>query len=336
MHTDSTIDVSILVVSYNTRAMTLACLDSIAAETLTARYETIVVDNASSDGSADAVRTHASAPTTIALARNAGFARGNNLAAEHARGRYLLLLNPDTVILDGAIDRLIAFARRTPEAGIWGGRTLFADGRLNPSSCWSRMTPWSLFCRASGLAVLFSGYELFNGEAFGGWRRDRERRVDIVSGCFLLIERALWERLGGFDPLFFMYGEEADLCLRAEALGARPMITPDATIIHHGGASERVRADKLVRLLAAKASLIRRHWRGPVRPVGLLLHAAWPLTRMLARQVAAAVSRRSSAREAASTWREVWRRRAEWRQGYRHMTAVGDDAAADARIGAAA
>lgn len=316
MKSSQEIDVSILIVSFNTRELTTACLDSLVLQTRTARYETIVVDNASHDGSADAIARHASSPRLIGLKRNIGFAAANNRAAGEACGRYLLLLNPDTIVCDRAVDRLVAFARANPAAGIWGGRTLFADGSLNPASCWSRMTPWNLFCRAAGLTGLFKGSELFNGEAFGGWRRDTARQVDIVSGCFLLIERELWQRLGGFDPLFFMYGEEADLCLRAGVLGARPLVTPDATIIHYGGASERVRADKMVRLLAAKASLIERHWHGPRRHLGLALHALWPLTRAVAWQAMAIVDRGEVAQRSAQSWREVWRRRAEWRSGY--------------------
>ena len=312
----SPVDVSIIVVSYNTRAMTEAALSSILAETRTTSYEVIVVDNASSDGSAEMIAAHPLQPRLIPLRDNVGFARANNLAAREARGRFLLLLNPDTLVLDCAIDRLVAFARRRPEARIWGGRTLFADGRLNPASCWNRMTPWSLFCRASGLAVFFPGFELFNGEAIGGFARDDERRVDIVSGCFFLIETALWRGLHGFDPLFFMYGEEADLCLRAHAFSARPMITPDATIVHYGGASERVRSDKMVRLLAAKASLIDRHWRPAFAGTGRALLAAWPLTRMIATSAIAVLTFGAMMGETATTWRQVWARRSEWRCGY--------------------
>jgi hypothetical protein len=141
--------VSVLVVSYNTRAMTLDCLRSLAAETRVP-HEVIVVDNASTDGSAGAIAAEFPGVRLMAETVNHGFAGANNLAAARARGDYLLLLNPDTVVLDGAVDRLLAFARRRPEAGIWGGRTLYGDGRLNPASCWRRMTPWNLFCRASG------------------------------------------------------------------------------------------------------------------------------------------------------------------------------------------
>lgn len=312
--TPSEVDVSILMVSYNTRAMTAAALASVAAETRLATYEIVAVDNASQDGSAEMLAAHPARPLTIALARNVGFAAANNLAARSARGRYLLLLNPDTIVHDGAIDTLLAFAEANPAARIWGGRTVFADGSLNPSSCWSRMTPWNLFCRATGLTAIFARSELFNGEAFGGWQRDTVRHVDIVSGCFLLIERALWEQLGGFDPDFFMYGEEADLCLRARSFGAKPMVTPQATILHYGGASERTRADKMVRLLAAKALLIRRHWHPAAVEIGLMLNAAWPMSRTIATAIAATLT--PGDKSSAQAWREIWARRSEWLRGY--------------------
>ena len=316
------IDLSIPVVSYNTKTLTLACLDSIAAETRDVAYEVIVVDNASSDGSAEAIQSHPAVTRLIALEDNIGFARANNLAASEAEGALLLLLNPDTVVLGSAIDRLVAFARLCPNARIWGGRTLFADGSLNLASFWGRMTPWNLACRASGLTGVFPATTLFNGEAEGGDRRDRVRYVDIVSGAFLLIDRNLWQRLGGFDPQFFMYGEEADLCLRARAHGASPLVTPDATIVHYGGASERTREDKMVRLLSAKALLIQRHFAPGTRRLGLALNAAWPLTRFLALAIAGVATGSATLRERAGVWQRIWGRRGEWLGGYRPLRAV--------------
>ncbi len=310
------IDVSILVVSYNTRELTLAALDSIAAETRDVSFEVIVVDNASADGSAAAVAAHASKPRLIALDDNIGFARANNLAAEGASGHYVLLLNPDTVVRNRAIDRLVSFARNNKRAMIWGGRTVYADGSLNPSSCWRRMTPWNLVCRLTGLTALFPRSEVFNGEAYGGWPRDSVREVDIVSGCFLLIPRTIWMALGGFDTAFFMYGEEADLCLRAKRIGARPMVTPDATIVHLGGASEKTRVAKLVKLLAAKATLIDRHWNVTLRNAGQYLLMGWPLSRWIAHESAARLLKSQGHREAAETWRTIWANRDTWRFGY--------------------
>ncbi|MFM9939584.1 MAG: glycosyltransferase family 2 protein [Hyphomicrobiaceae bacterium] len=307
---------SILIVSYNTRAMTVACLDSIASEAQHVSYELIVIDNASTDGSPQAVAAHASKPTLIPLTQNIGFARANNVAARAARGEYILLLNPDTEIRHGAIDKLVGFARRRRQSRIWGGRTIFADGRLNPASAWARQTPWRLFCRAAGLTGLAPKTSVFNGEAYGGWQRDGERNVDIVSGCFLLIEHELWRELGGFDPLYFMYGEDADLCLRAKTRGAKPRTTDLATIVHHGGASEPARADKMVRLLTAKATLIQRHFQAPLVPLGLALQAAWPLSRAIAYGLAAIVLPTSQQAATAREWAEIWRRRDEWYAGY--------------------
>jgi GT2 family glycosyltransferase len=310
------IDVSVLIVSFNTREMTLAAISSVVRETRDVAYEIIVVDNASTDGSADAIAAHPAQPKLIRLHENIGFGRGNNVAAEHATGRYVLLLNPDTLVTDRAIDRLAEFARANPRALIWGGRTLFADGSLNPASCWQRITPWNLVMRISGLAALFPQSALFNPESFGDWPRDTVREVDIVSGCFLMIPRAVWLALGGFDPVFFMYGEEADLCLRAQRIGARPIVTPEATIIHYGGASEKTRAGKMTKLLAAKSTLIARHWPRGTVALGQSLLMLWPLTRWLACTVLDHIKDDAGYREAAATWRMVWAARDEWRCGY--------------------
>ena len=302
---------SVLVISYNTRDMTLACLRSIARQTRTP-HEVIVLDNASTDGSAGAIAAEFPHIPLLAETQNHGFARANIIAARHARGDYLLLLNPDTLVLDGALDRLLAFARRTPQARIWGGRTVFGDGRLNASSCWRRMTLWSLLCGATGLSAAFRHSPLFNPEAYGGWDRMTEREVDIVTGCLFLISRSDWQALGGFDPAFFMYGEEADLCLRARSvIGARPRVTPEAVIVHYNGASQRVRADKMVRLLRAKHDLIARHFPAWQRPLARAVFAATPLSRRLAFGLAARL--RPHAAENARVWAEIWARRAEWR-----------------------
>lgn len=293
---------SVVVISYNTRSMTLDCLRSVRAQT-TAPCELIVLDNASSDGSAAAIAAEFPDVMLLAEAANHGFAKANNIAATHAKGEYLLLLNPDTVVLEGALDKLLAFARRAPEARIWGGRTVFADGSPNPASCWRKMDLWNLFCRATGLTGIFPNNPVFNAEAYGGWNRMTEREVDIVTGCLFLLRRDDWQTLGGFDPAFFMYGEEADLCLRArQVIGARPRVTPEAVIVHYGGASEKVRTDKIVRLFRAKRELLRRHLPGWQQPLAFMLFDAVPLTRYLA------------LRDGAATWLEVWNRRSEWRK----------------------
>lgn len=305
-------EVSIIVVSYNTKQLTLECLRSVFQETICTTFEIIVLDNASSDQSASAIaKEFQNNVQFIPLESNIGFAGGNNYASKVASGKYLLLLNPDTVILEGAIDKLVTFAKSNPDAGIWGGRTLFGDKTLNPGSCWRQQTLWGLTSKALGLSSLFRRSTLFNPEGMGSWDREGIRKVDIVSGCFLLINHDLWKQLNGFLSDFFMYGEEADLCLRAKKLGARPMVTSEATIIHYGGASEKIRSDKLVRLIKAKMLLIRKHFSPYSMPLGIALLACWPLSRYIAHSIAV-IFRKNGSSQSKQVWEEVSERRKEW------------------------
>jgi GT2 family glycosyltransferase len=302
--------VSVIVVNWNTRTMTLECLRSLYAETSALAFETIVVDNGSSDGSAAAIAAGFPQAALLAQPVNLGFAAANNSAAERAQGRYLLLLNSDTVVLDRAVERLVAFAQARPRARIWGGRTVFADGRLNIGSAWGRFGLWAAVCFALSLRTVFPRLNLFDPEALSGWRRDTERQVDIVSGCFFLIERSLWDELGGFDPAFFMYGEEADLCDRARRRGARPRVTPDATIVHHGGASAATQYDANMSMLKAKVMLARRTMRPSRAWLARHLMVLGVGQRSLVYSVVARFVPRAGAH--ARRWREIWHRRASW------------------------
>jgi len=302
---------TVLVVSYNTKEITLDCLRSLEANIDASTTRVIIVDNDSPDGSADAIRDAFPKFELIALKENIGFAAANNLAAERAESEYLLLLNPDTVVLDDAIGALMRFADERPEAGVWGGRTLFKDGSLNIHSCHARPTPWTILCHALGLSFLFHGSKVFDREDYGWWLRDSVKDVDIVCGCFMLIRRHLWNELDGFDPDFFMYGEETDLCIRASKLGYQPAITPDATIIHYGGASDSVRVDKVVRLFDAIARLIRRHWSPILKPLGLVMLCTWPLVRAIPLGLVSIAGVKRASKPASSWW-SIWRRRSEW------------------------
>jgi GT2 family glycosyltransferase len=301
------VELTIIVVSFGTREMTLQCLDSVLLETKRTVYEIIIVDNASQDGSAEAVGLRFPAAKVLPQQRNLGFGAACNLAAREARGRYLLLLNPDTIVRDAAIDRLVGFAHRRPQAGIWGGRMLFADGTLNAMSCWRRQSLWNLWCRATGLATLFRRSPLFHSHTYAGWDRDSEREVDIVSGGFLLIEKSLWDRLSGFAPEFFLYGEDSDLCIRARALGYRPLITPEATIIHESGGTQKDDVKKIAQILAVRALLIQKYFPRGTQSLALLLLACVPF-----------VGQFSGTLFPRETWRSVWRSRGKWLSGQQY------------------
>ncbi len=306
---------TVIVVSYNTRDLTLAALRTLFVETRDTAMHVVVFDNASADGSADAVAAEFPQVELIRSDENVGFARANNIVAERARTEWLLLLNPDTEVHEHAIDRLMDFAHEHPEAGIYGGRTVFPDGSLNIASCWMRITPWSLFCMAFGLTALAPNSAVFNPEAIGGWKRDSVRAVDIVVGCLFLIRRDLWNDLGGFDLRYFMYGEESDLCLRAARKGYQPMITPEAEIMHIVGAASKTLGGKLVLLAKARTTLIRDHWPRALVPLGLVLMWIWAGLRAAAfRLLSLSGLRRAHAR--ADAWAEAWRARHDWLKGY--------------------
>ena len=305
---------SIIIISYNTRDITLECLASLFRYPPRCRYEVILLDNASSDGSAAAIKAAWPVVKLIESAENHGFAQGNNIAAQFARGARILLLNPDTILFEKSLAGLVDFADRTPWRGIWGGRTLFADHSLNPTSCWKKMSLWSLFCGAVGLVWLFPKSPLFNAEAYGDWQRDSERDVDIVTGCFFLIDHRLWTELGAFDPTFFMYAEETDLCLRAQKLGARPGISPDAEIIHLGGGSEASLTEKMIKITRGRVTLMRKHW-GPAKLCsGLMLYRLWALARLFGSRFAA--GKRDEPGKSVQKWKIIWDRRDEWLAGY--------------------
>ncbi|WP_298669348.1 glycosyltransferase family 2 protein [uncultured Sphingomonas sp.] len=302
-------EVTVIVVSYNTRELTLRAVETLLANAGPVAMRVVVFDNASADGSAEAVAAAFPGIETIAHPENIGFARANNLVAQTVTTPWLCLLNPDTETHPHAIANLLAFAKARPQAGVTGGRTVFPDGSLNPASCWRRITPWSLFTQTTGLARAFPRSSLFNPEAMGGWRRDSVREVDIVVGCFLMISTALWRELGGFNRRYFMYGEDADLCLRARALGYRPMITPDAQIMHLVGASTRKRGDKIVAVMRAKATLVRDHWPAWLAPLGIAQLWLWGL----ARRIGAGLSRDPDER---ARLMQIWRNRRDWLAGY--------------------
>ncbi len=313
-------DLSILIVSYRTCSLTRACLASVGEHPASGEVEVVVVDNASGDGSAEMIRSEFPEVQLVESEHNLGFARAVNLAAERSVGRFLLLLNPDTVVHEGSIDALVRYAESHPEGGLYGGRTLTPDGAVDPSSCWGRPTPWSLLCFGLGLSTLFRRSRLFDPESLGGWQRDGERAVGVVTGCLLLVRRGLWDDLGGLDPRFFMYGEDVDLSLRATSAGYRPRITSEATITHVVGASSSVRSSKVVMVLTGKATLVRKHWTGWRQRFGLaMLQSGVGLRALIATVVAAITGGRSGADQ---PWPDVWRARRQWVPGY--ATLVGE------------
>lgn len=309
-------ELTVVIISYNTRELTIKAIETLFATTLKTSIHVIVLDNDSKDGSVDAIRENFPQVELIASSENLGFAAGNNVAAKRVETEWLLLLNPDTECHEGAVDNLLGFAKSHPEASIFGGRTVFPDGSLNLGSCWRKTSLWSLLCSSLGLTLMFPKSSVFNPEIMGAWQRDDVREVDIVAGCFLLTRRKVWEELKGFDLTFFMYGEETDFCLRAGQRGHKLMITPDAEIMHLVGAAtgsmHNVRKTKLI--FSSKITLVRKFWPQPKRAVGIALLKLVILSRAILYAAASRVSGRFD--QQAEHWTTVWRERDEWLNGF--------------------
>ncbi|HEX6682360.1 MAG TPA: glycosyltransferase family 2 protein [Candidatus Limnocylindrales bacterium] len=292
------IDVSILMVSYNTRDLTVEALRALPSACPGITFETIVVDNASTDGSADAI---CDAFPDVHVARsssNLGFARAVNLAASQASGRFLLLLNPDTSPDGPFVAELVEFAGKHPDLGIYGGRTVREDGRDYLAGYeFPSIRGYLMF--ATGLSIAYNPEELP--------RLDRTQPVAVpaLSGCLLMIDRELFASLGGFDPEYFMYCEDADLCWRATQAGARPTLVPSARVVHLGGrassASAAPSARKVEMLMRGKISFLRKHWPPARARLGRRLLLMGVGVRALARR---------------EPWLSAWRTRSSWRDGW--------------------
>ena len=306
------VDVSIVIVNFNTRSLLDSCLRSLPGASGSARTEVVVVDNASSDGSADLVAEHFPGVRLVRSASNVGFASGCNLGASRARGHYLLFLNPDTQARPGLVDALLDMAHRRPDAGVYGGRTLTVSGALDPKSCWALPSLWSTACFAFGLSTLFPRSRLFDPESMGQWQRDTESEVGMVTGCLLMITRELWRQLSGFDGRYFMYGEDADLNIRARRLGARPVITPHAVVTHVVGASAAP-PERLVMLLRGKVTLARQHQGRLGAGVTTRLLLTGTALRALGSVTLQAVR---SDDKRGGPWAHAWRERRAWRTGW--------------------
>jgi len=308
--------VSIIIVSYNCKRLILQCIDSICRETTRTDFEIIVVDNASVDGTPEALSQVFPQVRLVRLPENVGFGRGCNAGAAQAAGNWILLLNPDAIVLPDAIDRLLRFAQDHPDAGIWGGHIVNPDGSIANGSCWRFPSLWSTFCTVAGLARAFPRSDFFNRESYGGWQHDSIRQVDVICGCLLLISRTLWGRLEGFDPVYFMYSEEVDLCLRAQALGARPLVSPDVGVVHYVGGTQAVPTDRLVLRFKGQITYMLRHWSPWRRQLGKLLLLCLPLSRYLSFRLLASLPGGRKALPKAQAWRDVWHRRDVWLPGY--------------------
>jgi len=229
-------DLSIIIINWNSVRFLRKCLASIDANTKNTSFEVIVIDNASGDGCGDMLRTKFPRVRFVQSSTNLGFAAANNLGVQHASGKCLLFLNPDTELAGPAIDRMMEFLEAHNDAGIVGAKLLNSDLSIQTSCIQNFPTVLNRVIDAELLRRLFPMLP------FWGTRpllkaSDTTAQVEVISGACQMIRRELFDRVGGFDASYFMYAEDADLCMRTHRSKSRNYYVGCAVVIHHGGQS---------------------------------------------------------------------------------------------------
>lgn len=240
-------DLSIVIVNYNTRQLTLDCLQSVFDSETGYSYEVIVVDNASADGSVETIRSQfPDSVHLIANTENTGFAKANNQAMDIAKGRYVLLLNSDTIVQPDTLQTMIAYMDENPELGASGCKVILPDGSLDKACRRGFPTPSASFYYAFGLSKLFPDVPRFNQYQLGYLDPNETYPVDCLVGAFMLVRSETIRQIGGLDETFFMYGEDIDWCYRIKEAGWGIHYHPATYIVHYKGASSRRKPLKII------------------------------------------------------------------------------------------
>jgi GT2 family glycosyltransferase len=246
-------DTSIVIVNWNTRELLLGCIQSILEETRSTTVEIIVVDNASTDGSTEAVKKRFPQVRVLANSENLGFARANNMGIRESGGRHVCLVNSDIIALDGCVDRMVAYLDDHEEIGALGPKTINEHRKLR-RNCREFPSLRNAFCQALFLDRIFPRSRLFRGRTMD-YDFETPRAIEVLSGCFLMVRRKALEEVGLLDEDYFIYGEDVDWGRRFRNKGWKCVLYPEALAIHIGGASssrqnirfllERMKADHI-------------------------------------------------------------------------------------------
>ena len=239
-------DVSIIIVNWNTCKITCDCLDSIYTQGSLLDFEVILVDNASSDDSVEVISREFPQVKLIANNTNRGFAAANNQGIIIATGEYVLLLNSDTIVLDKAIDKTYQYFQKLENVAVVGCQ-VWEDEHTIQKTCFKFYNPWILFCVNTGLAKLFRYSKCLGGDTMLYWDRKTSREVDVVSGMFMMVKKEAISQIGLLDEAFFIYCEEADWCYRFKKAGWKNLFWTGAKIVHleGGGKSSKLVSVKM-------------------------------------------------------------------------------------------
>jgi O-antigen biosynthesis protein len=254
------LDLSIIIVNYNVKEFLQNLLTSIVKASTRLLVETIVVDNASDDGSVEMLKKYFPSVKLIESSVNLGFSKANNIGLKEARGKYILLLNPDTLVSENTFEVMINFLRQHPEVGMAGCKILNPDGTLQLACRRGFPGIWTSFCKVTGLGSLFPNSQIFARYNLTYLNENKTYEVDAISGSFMMIRRELYEKMGGLDEQFFMYGEDLDWCYRTQKAGFRVFYVHSTQIIHYKGEStKRSSIDETRIFYGAMRLFVRKH-----------------------------------------------------------------------------
>lgn len=239
-------DLSIIIVNYNTKQLTLDCIASIYASTTTYSYEIILIDNHSSDATVEAVEQQFPQVKVIRNTTNTGFAKANNQGMQIASGRYVLLLNSDTVVQPDTFQTMLLFMEEHPEIGASGCKVILPDGSLDKACKRGFPTPSASFYYAFGISKLFPKNPRFNQYQLGHLDPNESYPVDCLVGAFMLVRSEVILEIGGLDETFFMYGEDIDWCYRIKQAGWGIYYYSHTYIVHYKGGSAKRRPRKII------------------------------------------------------------------------------------------
>jgi len=249
-------DISVVIVGWNAKHYLELCLESLAAAPPRRSMEVLVVDNASTDGSAEMIEARFPWVKLIKSTENLGFSKGNNLAIRQCQGRYIALVNPDVIVFPGCLDALADFLDENPKVGNVGPR-VFNPDMSQQSTCRRFPTLWNNFCSAAGLATKFTKSRIFAGEHMWFFAHDRTLAVDVIVGCFSMIRRETFDVVGLLDENLFMYGDDVDWCRRCWNAGWQVVFYPGARAIHDRG---KITAPYPVRFAVAQQKSVLYYW----------------------------------------------------------------------------
>ncbi len=258
----SALDVSVIIVNYNVRDFLHQALVSIQKSLKGMNSEIIVVDNASDDGSAEMVRHQFPHVRLILNASNLGFAKANNIALKQALGKFLLLINPDTIVQEDTIRVMVEFLKSHHKVGLAGCKILNPDGSIELACRRSFPTPWVAFSKIFGLSKLFPKTKLFGKYNLTYLKIDETNPVEAVSGSFMMVRKETLSQVGGLDESFFMYGEDLDWCYRIHQAGWQIYYVHSTQIIHYKGESTRRSSiDEIHTFYEAMRLFVDKHFR---------------------------------------------------------------------------